>query len=281
MRAQNCRPRTISERRIFIYSVFKHADAGPFELTKMHLVSFLGKTDNRGRQLTGRTKQNYRSCLHTFFAWMQDEDLRADNPAFKLPKVIIERKEANPTSTADIQQLLDSGIYGRTRMMVLLYAYQGLRASEIAAVSGANIDWNLYRIFTVDGKGGKEVWRPLHSMIIEHCSDFSRTDFWFPGQDGHVRGKSVSATLSAAFRRAGISHTGHNMRAWYMTEQLEAGVDSTTVQYNARHGDAQSLKHYDKPSFARLSAGQEQLPRVVVPITSGRGHRYDSGAIAA
>jgi site-specific recombinase XerD len=118
-------------------------------------------------------------------------------------------------------------------------------------------------------------------MIREHSAGFSRTDFWFPGKYGHVRRKSVSATLSQAFKRANIAHTGHNLRAWYITEQLEAGADSNTVRHNARHTDDQSLKKYDKPSDRRLSAAQELLPRVAVPIKSGRRRAIDSRPLAA
>lgn len=282
MRAQNCTDRTVRERQIFVRSVIRFTSKDLLEVGKHDLIAFLGKTDANGEQLlSGKTKQNYRSALHTLFTWMQDEELRLDNPAAKLPRPRVEPSESDPTTTEDIQTVLDSGIYGRTRMMVLLYAYQGLRASEIAAVSGKHIDWERNRILTIDGKGGKEVWRPLHSMILEHCVDFPRDDWWFPGQFGHVRGHSVTNTLSAAFKRAGVPHTGHDMRAWYATEQLERGVDSLTVQYGMRHTDGQSIVKYDKPSHERISAGQEVLPRVIVPLNSKRRRRGDSGLIAA
>lgn len=283
MRAQNCTERTISERMIFAKSLLKHAGSDDLlTLTKYDLIAFLGKTDAMGRQLTGKTKQNYRSTLHTLFTWIQDEEFRLDNPAARLPRPRVEHTEPNPVTTAELQQLLDSGIYGRTRMMVVLYAYEGLRASEIAAVAGSNIDWIRRRLLTVEGKGRKEVWRPMHSLTWEEAQAFPRLGFWFPGQHGHVRGKSVSATLSAAFKRAGLeTHTGHDMRAWHATTQLEAGVDSLTVRYSMRHTDGQSIDKYDQPSDGRISDGRETLPRVVVPITSARRRRDQPGPIAA
>lgn len=264
MRAQHCTERTITERGIFIRAMLRHTgQETPLTVTKQQLIMFLGRPD-----LTGKTKQNYRSHLHTFFTWLQDEELRLDNPAARLPKPRVEPTEPNPVTTDDIQAVLNSGIYGHTIMKVLLYSYQGLRASEIAAVSGANIDWTERTILTAEAKGRKIVTRPLHSIVYEHAvaMDYPTDDFWFPSTDGHhVRGKSVSNTLCSAFRRAGIPHRAHHMRAWHGTTLIELGTDSLDVQHSLRHSDGQSMKAYVRPSQTRIRAAMERLPRVTVP----------------
>lgn len=275
MRAQHCTERTIRERMIFIRSVLRHTNADALtSIGKQDLIMFLGRPD-----LTGRTKQNYRSALHTFFTWMQDEGIRLDNPAARLPRPRVEPKEPNPVSTADIQAVLHSGIYGPTVMKVLLYSYQGLRASEIAAVRGEAIDWQAATILTVEGKGRKEVTRPLHSIVLEHAltENYPRQGWWFPGltPGEHVRGKSVSHTLCAAFRRAGIPHRAHQMRAWHGTTLLELGTDSLDVQHSLRHSDGQSLKAYIRPSQDRIREAMERLPRVDVPMRpANRAERH-------
>jgi integrase/recombinase XerD len=270
MAAQHCTDRTIKERRIFMRSVLRHTGADSLlNITKQQLIMFLGRPD-----LTGKTKQNYRSALHTFFTWLQDEELRLDNPAARLPRPRVEPHEPNPVSTEDIQTVLTSGIYGHTIMKVLLYSYQGFRASEIAAVSGANIDWENRTIITAEAKGRKVVTRPLHSIVYEHAlaAGYSRETFWFPSLDGgHVRGNSVSNTLCGAFKRAGINHRAHQMRAWHGTTLIEMGADSLDVQHSLRHSDGQSMKAYIRPSQDRIRAAMELLPRVNVPPVRPRG----------
>jgi len=272
MRAQHCTERTIKERRIFIRSMLRHTgQETPLTVTKHQLVMFLGRPD-----LSGKTKQNYRSGLHTFFTWLQDEELRLDNPATRLPKPRVEPVEPNPVSTEDIQKVLDSGIYGHTIMKVLLYSYQGLRASEIAAVSGANIDWEAGTILVAEAKGRKIVTRPLHSMISDYAvtAGYPRDAAWFPSPHGaHVTGKSVSNTLCTAFKRAGVQHRAHQMRAWHGTTLLEMGADSIDVQHSLRHSDGQSMKAYIRPSQRRIRTAMEQLPRVSVP-TGPRNRSY-------
>jgi len=265
MNAQHCTDRTIRERMILMRSVLRHTGADNFTtITKHELVAFLGRP-----HLTGRTKQNYRSALHTFFSWMQDEDFRLDNPAHRLPKPRVEYHEPNPVSTDDIAHVLQSGIYGNTVMKVLLYSYQGLRASEIAAVRGSSIDWEARTILTLEGKGRTVVTRPLHSMVYDLAvaENYPRNGWWFAGYAGeHTRGKSVSNTLNAAFRRAGIvGHRAHDMRKWHGTTLLEQGADGLDVQHSLRHRDQQSLHAYVRPDQDRLRKVMESLPRVVVP----------------
>src|SRR5690606_17613694 len=139
---------------------------------------------------------------------------------------------------------------------------------EIAAVDGRNIDWDNRTIVAAEAKGRKIVTRPLHSIVYEHAIDagYPRDDVWFPSpKGGHVRGTSVSNTLCAAFKRAGIQHRAHQMRAWHGTTLLEMGADSLDVQHSLRHSDGQSMKAYIRPSQDRIRAAMELLPRVDVP----------------
>jgi site-specific recombinase XerD len=283
MRAQHCTERTIRERMIFMRSVLRHTEAENFDqITKPQLIAFLGKKDQHGRPLTGRTKQNYRSALHTFFTWLQDEGLRLDNPAARLPRPRVEYREANPVTTEEIQTVLTSGIRGRTVMMVLLASYQGLRASEIAAVHGSDVDLKHGTITIRDGKGRTTITRPLHPLVRELAvaEHYPADHWWFPGLIGgeHVRGKSVSNTLNTAFRRAGIiGHRAHDMRKWMATTLLENGADSVDVQHALRHRDLQTIHIYMRPHQERLRGVVETLPAMHVPTSPEAAARRRTG----
>ncbi|NYF10806.1 integrase [Leifsonia sp. AK011] len=263
MRAVGCAERTIKERRINFRSLGRFLGKPVLEATRSELVAWLGRPD-----LSPKTRQNYKSFLHTFFTLMQDEGLRLDNPGARLPRGKSPRIEANPFSTSEVQALLDSGIYGRTRMMVMLAAYQGFRAVEIAATSGANIDWERGLILTVEAKGGSEVWRPLHPAVATYAKSdrpkFPVDSYWFPGigpnRGGHINAKSVSNTLSQAISRAGIAHRPHQLRAWFATELLESGADMLTIQHAMRHASPATLRHYIRPSLGNMTDSMNRLP---------------------
>lgn len=283
MGAQHCTERTIRERMIFMRSVLRHTGAENFDqITKPQLIAFLGKQDEHGRTLTGRTKQNYRSALHTFFTWLQDEGLRLDNPAARLPRPRVEYSEPNPVSTDDIQTVLTSGIRGRTVMMVLLASYQGMRASELAAVHGSDVDLERGTIIIREGKGRTTIMRPLHPLVRELAiaEHYPADGWWFPGliEGEHVRGKSVSNTLNAAFRRAGVTgHRAHDMRKWMATTLLENGADGVDVQHALRHRDMQTIHIYMRPHQERLRGVVETLPRVHVPTSPEAAERRRTG----
>jgi integrase/recombinase XerD len=273
MQVASCAPRTIKERRLLFANLGRFLGAPVSTATRTQLMHWLARP-----HLSSKTRQNYKSFLHTAFTLLQDEGLRIDNPAARLPRGKAPRIEANPFSTAEVQQLLDSGLYGRTRMMILLAAYQGFRAIEIASTSGDHIDWDRKLILTVDGKGGVEVWRPLHPAIVAlaqaHPERFPRDGYWFPGipdRSGkpHIRAKSVSCTVSAAITRAGIEgHRPHQLRAWFATSLMEGGASTVTIQNAMRHSSPNTLRHYIRPSMSQMGDAMAALPHLSVPTQS-------------
>lgn len=268
LRAAGSTPKSIRERSIIIRAILKRTGKSLYELNRHDLIRDLGRDE-----LSQSTRQNYKSLYYRFFTWMQDEELRLDNPAVRLPRVRVPRKEPNPVQTQDIEFLLHSGIYRRTRMWVLLYAYQGLRASEIAAVSGDAIDWERRRILTKEAKGGVEVWRPLHPVVWESLQEWPRKGWLFPSPkypDRHVTGGNVSRVLADALKRAGIDHRPHQLRAWYASEMIDAGVSTTITAAALRHADTQTVQKYVRVSDAAIQDAQTRLPIVTIPTASHR-----------
>ena len=263
--AESCTPGTIKERLIIVRALLRRSGKTLLTVTRHDLIADLS------RPLSPKTRQNYKSLFHTLFAWLQDEDFRQDNPAARLPRTRVPKSEPDPVTTEDIVYLLNSGIYAKTRMYVLLYAYQGFRAIEIAAVAGETIDWDRRRILSKDGKGGKEVWRPIHPIVWDELQRYPRTGPLFPSPKGsHISRKTVSNVLSKAFTRAGVEHRPHQLRAWHATELIEAGVSTIVAQHSMRHSDLQSLNRYVTVSEQTLRDAMQLLPGVLVPVRSGR-----------
>lgn len=266
--ASGYRARTIEEHTISLRATLRRTQKTILTMTRYDLIGDLGREG-----LQPATRQRYRSLFHGFWSWVQDEGFRLDNPAVRLPSVRVIKSETVPVTTADLEHLLNSGIYSRTRMYALLYAYQGLRASEIAAVAGENIDWAGQRILTVNGKGGKEVWRPIHPAVWVEAQKYPREGWWFPSpyKNGPIDGRNVSTILSRAMKRAGITgHRPHNLRAWYATELSKAGAPTAVVAAGLRHSDMQSVNRYLAVPQDDIAAAQARLPQVMVPVRTPR-----------
>lgn len=260
--------RSVTTRLIAMRALLKRSTMTLQTMTRDDLI------DDLGRELAPSTRVNYKSLYHTFFTWMQDEGYRIDNPGARLPGGKIVRQEPNPVSTEDIQTMLNSGIYRRARMWVLLYAYQGFRCVEIAAVRSDTIDWTRQRIKSVEAKGGHVVWRPLHPIVWAELQKWRHLIghlFPSPTKPGkHVTANNVSRVLNDAFRRAGIDHTAHDFRAWFGTELIDAGTSTVVAAAAMRHRDMQSIDHYALVRIERIDEAQQLLPSVIVPERSGR-----------
>lgn len=260
--------KSIRERVYALRGMLKRTGKTFLTVNRHDIIRDLGRPN-----IAASTRANYKSLMYGFFTWMQEEEFRLDNPAARLPKVRVPKSEPDPVTTEDIEMILHSGIYRRTRLWVLLYSYQGMRATEIAAVSGSSIDWRNQRILSIEAKGGKEVWRPVHPVVWEHLQAW-RTEGWFfpsPTRTGeHVTAANVSNVLSKAFKRAGIPHRPHQMRAWFATEMIDAGVPTIVVAAALRHSDTQSVEKYVRVKDDTIAEAIRALPSIRVPETSGR-----------
>lgn len=166
--------------------------------------------------------------------------------------------------TAHLEALLGCGIRRRTRTMVLLAAYHGMRVSEIAAMRGEYVDQLGGRIRII-GKGGKDVWLPIHPDIAVEAKRYPVRGLWFPSyiSSGHpISSKSVSDTIGRAMRRCGIPGTPHSLRHWHGTELRRAGADPFVMKELMRHDSMATTALYTAIDDDDQREALERLPRV-------------------
>lgn len=273
MRAEDLTGRTIIDRLQFIRHMERATGETVLTVKRPHLIAFMGTPG-----LSNSTRQHYRSTLHTFFDWMQQEEIRADSPASRLPKVKARTTEADPVPVFDIQFILNHGTYRRTKVAICLHYYLGLRVSEIAAVHGRDIDWRNWTLTTV-GKGAKRATLPIPDAMRGIAEKMPRDAWWFPNTvanrlykagEGHVLGNSIGRTISDALHRAGFKHHAHQLRAATATEMSRAGADAFVVKKSMRHVNMQTTARYRLVTLDEVRAGMNLLPHVYIPTSSGR-----------
>jgi len=71
-----------------------------------------------------------------------------------------------PVADEHLTVLLSTRMSGRTRAMILLGAYAGLRVSEIAAIRGEHVDL-IMSTLAITGKGEKTRYIPLHPVASD------------------------------------------------------------------------------------------------------------------
>lgn len=240
MRAKGLADRTITERTRIIRQIASITGAHPTTLTPADIEQFLTRASTPG------TRYTYYSALRAWHRWLIRTNRRADNPTETIDRPRMPAGRPRPLTRAQLNHILYLDLHPDTRAKIILAAYAGLRAHEIAKIRGTDID-TIANTLTVTGKGGRTDVLPLHPRIAAEARQRPRKGYWFPspthpGQP--VTGKSVSRVISAALRSSGINATAHQLRHTFATELLATGTDSRIVQTLMRHSSLATTARY-------------------------------------
>lgn len=268
-RSGNRAKRTVKTRASILRGLAARQNTTLLDATVFDLRRDIGREG-----IAASTKASTRGVFLVFYSFLHGEGLRDDNPALRLPVVKVPPHRPRPYTQHQIDQLLATGAYKRTRAMILLAAYQGLRASEIAAVHSDDVDLDAGTL-KVLGKGGRTDYLPLHP-VIRDLAGTMREGWWFParrGAEGHIRGQSVSDLLTHARKRAGILDTrltGHSLRHAFGTELVRGGANIRAVQELMRHSSLQTTQRYTEVLDGDRIDALAVLPKRDLPTQSGR-----------
>lgn len=244
--AQNLSERTIRERAGVIINLCSYSDVTPEAITSRDIIRYIGRRD-----LKASTKATYFASIQAFTRWCVTTGIREDDPCLKAPTPKRPRNLPRPITPAQFVKLLAVANRRRTRMMILLGSLAGLRVHEIAKIHGGDITEG---VLSVTGKGGATKLVPLHEAIQDAARHFPEDGWWFASYDGsggHVTRSAVSRAISRAMERAGVHGTPHQLRHFFGTSLLDAGVDLRTVQELMRHESLQSTQIYTLVSGTR------------------------------
>lgn len=227
----------------------------PVTATTDDVVDYLASLD------VGRsTLATYYSHLRAWFKFLVATDVRADDPSARVPAPRVPRRKPRGLTDEQLCRLLDTRMHRRTRMMVLLAAFQGLRVHEIAKIRGEDVDLAAMQL-RVEGKGGTDYTLPLHPVVAAAVLDdtvgnFPRRGWWFTTHNGNSRtsagpilARSVSNILSKSMDRAGIDGGPHRLRHTYATRLVGHGVNIRVVQELLRHASLQTTQIYTGVTF--------------------------------
>ena len=240
MQAQGLSQATITERTRLIRQLARTTGTDPAALTPHTLTAFLANIDSPV------TADAYYSIARAWCTWLVRAGHRDDDPTMRVPRPRVPPARPRPITRPQLDTLLATPLRQDTRTKILLAAYAGLRIHEIAKIRGEDID-TAGGTLTVTGKGGRTDLLPAHPIILTQAASYPRRGLWFPsptrpGQ--HVTAQTVGTVIARALRRAGIDATAHQLRHFFATSLLEAGVDSRIVQTLMRHASLATTGRY-------------------------------------
>lgn len=212
------------------------------------------------------------SALRQFYAFLQDEGLRGDDPSAALPR---------PRSRRPLPRLLAHGevdaLFARAedeaqgdraeavRMLTLLELLygSGLRATELVSLPVAAVPRDA-PFLTITGKGGQQRMVPVSNRARQALSRWlalrsAGGKFLFPSRagQGHLTRVRLFQMLRELAGRAGIDPekvSPHVLRHAFATHLLEGGADLRVLQMLLGHADIATTQIYTHVDSARLVA---------------------------
>ena len=155
-------------------------------------------------------------------------------------------------------------------LLLTLYA-AGLRLSEGAALTIADIDSQRMQLRIAHGKGARERMVPLSPRLLTALRNYWKEDrppqYLFPGKtfDVPLSSTTIQKTCKAAVQKAGIlkNVTPHTLRHSYATGLLEAGVDLLTISRLLGHksfSTTMKYLHVRRPHLQSTPSPVDWLP---------------------
>lgn len=261
-RAANLAETTISERVRQVRTVSRQLDRGMFHLTEDDIARYLAQP-----HFGAGTRRTYAQSLRAWHLHLQRQGLRDDNPMLGMRSPKMAKHQARPIVNAHIEKLLQVRMHTRTRGMILLGAYAGMRAHEIAKVRTEDFDTDA-GVVKILGKGDKLRFVPIHGQV----DDFLRyrapsRGWWFPFKGQLISTKPIHAkgagkVIKDAMCRAGVPGTAHSLRRWFATTMSEEGVDVRVIQELLGHESLATTQQYLYVSRTRIDDAVTRLPHL-------------------
>lgn len=221
-----------------------------------------------GLTVSDRAVIRYMSHLRCYFSWAIEYDVRSDNPAARIPVPRAGRLLPRPVSHAQLAAALEAAPYP-VRLWLILAAWAGLRAKEIALLRRENIlDTSPEPVILIAAdatKGHSERTVPLKAFVVDEITAarlpswgwaFRRAD----GKPGPNRPSRISQRCGDHLRGQGIPASLHQFRHWFGTETWRATRDLRLVQELLGHLSPVTTAGYTLYSNAAGAAAVAALP---------------------
>lgn len=180
------------------------------------------------------------SDLNQFYRFAIRRHLADNNPVDDIDPPRVPHRAASPIAVRDVRLLVQLTA-GRTRLMILLYAQAGLRASEIARLRGEHTLRDERLIIVRDGKGGTDDTVTMSRQLHTELNLWPSKGALFPGATRHT----VYDVIKAAMRRHSIDGRPHDLRHSFLTNAARVSKGNMRlVQRMARHRTIRSTERY-------------------------------------
>lgn len=253
---RNLRPSTITQRRRALVRLGRSLDLS--RATTEQIEDWL---DSRNMGPEARACEI--SHIRGFYKWAVAEGRLRHDPTIRLVRPKLARRLPRPMPEGDLRMAVEMAPEP-IRSMLMLAAFAGLRACEIAGLCGEHVMRDQGVILVADGKGGGMSSVPIAPDLEPTIRRLPQSGRCFLLTDGRpMAPHNVSHWCNRYLHSLGIAHTLHALRHRFGTACYEAsGRDLRATQELLRHRSPVSSAIYTWVSPGHLADAVARLPHV-------------------
>jgi site-specific recombinase XerD len=250
------------------------------EVKVTHLRAFLADEQRRRPAMSSQARAT--AALKCFFRFLVEEERIARDPA--LPLRTPKKAEALPDvlTMGELERLLVQPARGdlwerhvpgkseRDRLMLALFAYAGLRRSELLGLDWDDVDLSRRLLRIRKAKGGRQRTIPIHPALVPLFAEYYATRMPLGEQALFVgvQGNRLHYTqLGQVFRHyvdaSGVAErkrvTPHTLRHVFASELLRAGANLRQIQELLGHKHLDSTQRYTRVNAHELRGAIKRL----------------------
>lgn len=256
LKRRNLRESTITQRRRALVRLGRSHDLT--RVTTDELEDWLD-----GRNLGPEARATEISHLRGFYRWAVMEDRLTKDPTLRLVRPRLARRLPRPMPEGDLAMAVEVAAEP-VRSMLMLAAFAGLRACEIAGLCGEHILLDDMVLLVAEGKGGGMSSVPVAPQLVPTLRRLPVSGPCFRLSDGRqMAPHNVSHHCNNYLHGLGITHSLHALRHRFGTVVYQAsGRDLRVTQELLRHRSPVTTSLYTWLSPGRLATAVANLPAI-------------------
>jgi len=247
----------VRHNRLFLEATKKMPEEVTEEDVKNYMADLMAV-----KKLSGKTVALKKAALK----FLYDEMMKKNIVNIKTPKTSKQIPEV--LSREEIKKLIDAAPTSKTRLIIKLLYSTGLRVSELVNLKMKDLNLDDKSGWVRKGKGNKDRFFALSSLIIEELKQYVSTldpnqGYLFPGKNNTLTPRNIQKLLQTTADKAGINRqvSPHKLRHSFATHLLDSGVDIRLIQVLLGHSSISTTQIYTQVS-------NTQLKRVKNPLDS-------------
>lgn len=252
-KAAGCRPTTLdfyqyTALRFLIWAQEIKGISKPDEITAKIIRLYLAKLIDDNKK--DWTIQDNARAIRTLVRYWSSDNIINDVPKFDIPK--IHKKYQLALTASELGKVLSACETKRDKALLLLMVDTGLRRSEVASLTWADIDIARGICSVHNGKGGKDRYVVMGKTALKTLTEYKKqsaedstpNSVFLTYKHKKLTSQGILQVFIRLRKKSGTYVTPHSMRRTFVRLSLRAGMNPLHLKELLGHESMEMVNYY-------------------------------------